>query len=42
VSEIDIISAIKQNVVVFSIFKLLFGGYFCAIILLPIENTEKI
>ena len=40
--DLDINSTIGQTVVVFSVFELLFGGYFCGIILLPVEKHRKI
>ena len=41
-TNVDINSTIGQTVVVFSVIELLFGGYFCGILLLPVEKHRKI
>lgn len=39
--NLDINSTIRQSAVVFSIIELLFGGYFCRIVLLPVKTQKK-
>lgn len=41
VGKADINSAIRRIVVVFSIIRLLFGKYFCGIVLLPVKKQNK-